>query len=178
MDGPGERVCVGRLREPVATTHCPRASIYGTIKNFVSPGIFNFGPRRVTAHVYYLPLESNGLNTYPARLHCLTVEKAGEMELMAAGMFLVQAASFRCSARQADCFRPGFEFFRRSFRRGCGGRGHLRRWSGVTGLSYIGFDCIRRSDHGWFVAVALKSIMYGRSRDVIRTDCHVACHVI
>jgi hypothetical protein len=57
-------------------------------------------------------------------------------------------------------------------------RGQLRRWSRVTGLGYIGCDCIGRSDHGWLIAVASQSVMHRCSRNAIRPDGNVACDVV
>jgi hypothetical protein len=148
-------------------------------KNFVSPGIFNFGPRCVTAHVYISAARIKWTK-HVSRLvwHCLSGWKrcgSGRLGRLRCSWFRLRRFAVR--DRRIRFSRP-LSSCRLGLSPWLWRRGHLRRWSGVTGLGYIGFDCIRRSDHGWFVAVALKSIMYGRSRDVIRTDCHVACHVI
>ena len=148
-------------------------------KNFVSPGIFNFSPRRVTAHVYVSAARIKWTKHVSRFVwHCLSSwKRRGGGRL----------GGLRCSLFRLRRFvvsdgRIGFGRLLSSCRIGLSPwlrrRSHLRRWSGVTGLGHIGFDCIRRSDHRWFFAVALKSIMYGRGRDVIRTDRHVACHVI
>jgi hypothetical protein len=48
----------------------------------------------------------------------------------------------------------------------------------MTGLAYIGLDCIRRSDHGWFITMAAQSVMHRSSSNVIRTNGYVACDVV
>ena len=73
-------------------------------KNFISPRIFNFGPRSVTAYVKITPLESNGLNTYPGLSGtALAVGNAVKVEDAGAGCFWFGPRGFAVSDRRS-CF--------------------------------------------------------------------------
>jgi hypothetical protein len=149
-------------------------------KNLISPRIFNFGPRCVTAHV----------NVPAARIKWtkhvsgLVWHRLGSWKRRGGGGRL----------RRWRWFWFGPRGFAVSDRRSCSVRllrsrcislspwlrcrGHLRRCSRVTGRGHIGFDCICRSDHVWLVTVASQSVMHRRGRNAIRTDCHVACDMV
>lgn len=144
-------------------------------KNFVSPGILNFGPRGVTAHV-----NISARVKWTKHVSRFVRHRLGSWERRGG----------RGGLRRRRRFWFGLRGFAVSDRRSCSARllrpcrislslwlrcrGHLRRCSRVIGLGHIGFD----SDHGWLVTVAPQSIMHRRGRNAIRTDCHVARHVI
>jgi hypothetical protein len=149
-------------------------------KNFVGPGIFNFGSRRVTAHVYV----SAARVKWTKHVSWFVWHSLSGWECVGSGGRLrrrgcpwLRLCRFAVSDRRS-CFGRLLSCCLVSLSPWLWGRGYLCRWSRVTRLGHVGFDCIRCSDHGWLVTVALKSVMHRRGRNTIRTDGHITRHVV